>query len=99
LYSVVYLCICNIVVNNLCSTTLPCKNGASCTDLPDNYTCTCDYGYEGKTCEACKLTISKKGQKSIYTLLEEILYGNKIYDICYLLILHVSAAQEIISYW
>ncbi|XP_071132597.1 sushi, nidogen and EGF-like domain-containing protein 1 [Mytilus edulis] len=29
----------------------PCKNGASCTNIPDYYQCTCTYGWSGKNCD------------------------------------------------
>ena len=33
----------------------PCKNGGTCTDGVDSYTCTCDAGYTGKNCEIGRL--------------------------------------------
>ena len=29
----------------------PCKNGGKCTDLINDYNCTCATGYSGKSCE------------------------------------------------
>ena len=29
----------------------PCKNGGTCNDSVDGYTCVCAEGYKGKTCE------------------------------------------------
>lgn len=29
----------------------PCKNGSQCLDLPNDYSCICTAGYEGKICE------------------------------------------------
>ena len=35
---------------NECSST-PCLNGGACNDFEDYYTCTCDAGFTGPTCE------------------------------------------------
>lgn len=29
----------------------PCKNGATCLNLPGSYRCDCKSGYHGKNCE------------------------------------------------
>ncbi|CAC5361885.1 unnamed protein product [Mytilus coruscus] len=29
----------------------PCKNGGSCTNIPDDYQCTCTHGWSGKNCD------------------------------------------------
>ncbi|XP_052070060.1 fibropellin-3-like isoform X3 [Mytilus californianus] len=29
----------------------PCKNGATCTNIPDHYQCTCNHGWSGKNCD------------------------------------------------
>ena len=38
---------------NECSSN-PCKNGATCNDLLNKYTCTCVTGYQGTDCETSK---------------------------------------------
>ena len=35
-------------------TSNPCKNGATCDDAVNMYTCTCAAGYEGDHCETGK---------------------------------------------
>jgi Notch-like protein len=32
----------------------PCKNGATCRDLVNNFECTCAAGYDGSNCEYSK---------------------------------------------
>lgn len=29
----------------------PCKNGATCSNIPDDYICDCSSGWSGKDCE------------------------------------------------
>lgn len=38
---------------NECASS-PCKNGGTCHDDIDSYTCTCIAGYEGHNCETSK---------------------------------------------
>ena len=33
----------------------PCKNGGTCTDGLNSYSCSCQVGYEGDNCEISKL--------------------------------------------
>ncbi|KAH3831294.1 hypothetical protein DPMN_104557 [Dreissena polymorpha] len=35
---------------NECATS-PCKNGATCNNLFNNYTCTCAAGWQGASCD------------------------------------------------
>ncbi len=35
----------------------PCKNGGSCTNLPDDFMCNCFGGWSGKTCTTCNPTL------------------------------------------
>ncbi|CAG2206585.1 unnamed protein product [Mytilus edulis] len=36
--------------NNSCASG-PCKNGATCTNVPDHYQCTCTHDWSGKNCD------------------------------------------------
>lgn len=42
---------------SVCSSS-PCKNGGTCNDWQDgkSYSCTCQWGYEGETCERATIT-------------------------------------------
>jgi len=42
-----------ILATGLCSSS-PCKNGGTCTDIPNGYVCSCADGYEGATCTTKK---------------------------------------------
>jgi len=35
----------------MCSQLQPCANGATCSDMPNNYSCACASGFDGRTCE------------------------------------------------
>ena len=35
----------------------PCKNGATCTDGVDSYSCTCVAGFNGTNCGTSELTV------------------------------------------
>ena len=35
---------------NKCASS-PCQNGATCQNLPNDYSCTCKPGYKGNQCE------------------------------------------------
>ena len=63
-----YVCITDI---NDCQNS-PCKNGGSCVDGINDYTCICRNGYNGSNCENGKYTQPhKKFDASIYLLLSK----------------------------
>ena len=39
-----------VVSDDVCSNILPCKNGGSCLNLWNDYTCQCNDGYTGRNC-------------------------------------------------
>ncbi|KAH3701912.1 hypothetical protein DPMN_076908 [Dreissena polymorpha] len=41
---------------NECATN-PCKNGATCNNLLNNYTCTCTGGWQGTNCDQGKFLL------------------------------------------
>ena len=50
-----------------CKNPNPCLNG-NCTDVGDNYTCSCEQGFTGERCE-----IGEKWFSSSYSRLKELL--------------------------
>lgn len=45
--------ICFILDYNSCASG-PCKNGATCSNIPDHYQCTCSHDWSGKNCDVGK---------------------------------------------
>ena len=58
----------------------PCMNGATCHDGVDSYTCQCQSGYSGSTCD-----IGKRMLRYLYTYLKIVLliyFIDRIFGIC-----------------
>ena len=45
---------CNVLDINECLSN-PCKNGGTCTDFINYYSCQCAAGYSGVNCETSKI--------------------------------------------
>ena len=64
-----------LLVNNMC-TSGPCLNGASCTNLPDDFDCTCMSGYAGKTCQDCKYSVLKCSCYRVWVMVFNATFSN-----------------------
>ena len=51
-----------VVDVNECNSN-PCRNGGTCTDRVNEYTCKCPSGYNGDNCETSKSEINHGGTR------------------------------------
>jgi hypothetical protein len=65
----------------------PCRNGATCSNVTDDFKCTCAAGYAGKRCETISKLKSYKG-------LGELILRTPLYDKLQRIVVHISFATQ-----